>query len=259
MSPHQNGRRPGCDARKPALELAQVTKQFGDQLVVPGVSLRVDAGEILCLLGPSGCGKSTLSKISASLLPPDGGNVRVRGEMVTQPDADRILIFQEQDQIFPWMTVVQNVSFPLRRSGDARWRLTAADAIRSVGLMEAEDKYPHQLSGGMRQRVALARSLALRPAVLIMDEPFAHLDASLRRSLQDLLSTIVGEYEPAVLFVTHDIQEAVRLSDRIIIMSATGHFAGEHNVASKRPRDPGASQMTKLATELFQELARNDS
>ena len=238
-----------------ALDAVGIWKSYGEEAVLRGVSLHVDSGEIVCLLGPSGCGKSTLARICTSLLDVDRGEVRVNGRAVRQPDAGRIMIFQEQDQIFPWKTVRGNVEFPLKRRRYANWKPTAEQAIADVGLAAAAGKYPYQLSGGMRQRVALARALALRPAVLVMDEPFAHLDASLRRDLQDLLCTLVTEYRPAVLFVTHDINEAVRLADRIALLGGNGVFAGEYRVEAPRPRESTTREFRRLAATLLAQLA----
>lgn len=238
-----------------ALSVLNIVKRYGDHLVLPGVSLSVGTHDIVCLLGPSGCGKSTLAKIAASLLEPDEGMVCVNGVPVTVPDANRFMIFQEQDQIFPWKTAFGNVTFPLKLGGVPDWRARGIETLREVGLETAARKYPHQLSGGMRQRVALARAFAMRPAVLIMDEPFASVDASLRSDLQDLLVRLVAEHNQAVLFVTHEIDESIRLADRIVVMSHDGTVAGEHTVPMNRPRDARSPVGSKLAHALFEQLS----
>ena len=242
-----------------ALSVLNIVKRYGDHLVLPGVSLSVGAREIVCLLGPSGCGKSTLAKIAASLLEPDDGTVRVNGVPVTAPDANRFMIFQEQDQIFPWKTALGNVTFPLRLDGVPDWRARGIETLREVGLEAAAEKYPHQLSGGMRQRVALARAFAMRPSVLIMDEPFASVDASLRFDLQDLLVRLVAEHSQAVLFVTHEIDESIRLADRIVVMSDDGAVTGEHTVPIDRPRDARSPVGSRLAHALFEQLSEHPS
>ncbi len=242
-----------------ALSVLNIVKRYGDHLVLPGVSLSVGAGDILCLLGPSGCGKSTLAKIAASLLEPDEGTVRVNGMAVTAPDANRFMIFQEQDQIFPWKTALGNVVFPLRLGGVPDWRARGIETLREVGLEAAAGKYPHQLSGGMRQRVALARAFAMRPSVLIMDEPFASVDASLRCDLQDLPVRLVAEHRQAVLFVTHEIDESIRLANRIVVMSDDGAVAKEHSVQIDRPRDARSPVGSKLAHVLFEQLSERPS
>ncbi len=242
-----------------ALSVLNIVKRYGDHLVLPDVSLSVGAGEIVCLLGPSGCGKSTLAKIAASLLEPDEGTVCVNGVAVTAPDANRFMIFQEQDQIFPWKTALGNVTFPLKLGGVPGWRARGIETLREVGLEAAAGKFPHQLSGGMRQRVALARAFAMRPSVLIMDEPFASVDASLRFDLQDLLVRLVAEHRQAVLFVTHEIDESIRLADRIVVMSDDGAVAAKHSVPIHRPRDARSPVGSKLAHALFEQLSERPS
>ena len=238
-----------------ALSVQNIVKRYGEHLVLPGVSLSVGTRDIVCLLGPSGCGKSTLARIAASLLEPEEGTVSVDGLAVTEPDANRFMIFQEQDQIFPWKTAFGNVAFPLKLGGVPDWRARGIESLREVGLETAAGKYPHQLSGGMRQRVGLARAFAMRPSVLIMDEPFASVDASLRFDLQDLLVRLVAEHSQAVLFVTHEIDESIRLADRIAVMSADGTIAGEHTVPIERPRDARSPAGSKLAHALFEQVS----
>ena len=238
-----------------ALSVQNIVKRYGEHLVLPGVSLSVGTRDIVCLLGPSGCGKSTLARIAASLLAPDEGTVSVDGLAVTEPDANRFMIFQEQDQIFPWKTAFGNVAFPLKLGGVPDWRARGLESLREVGLETAAGKYPHQLSGGMRQRVGLARAFSMRPSVLIMDEPFASVDASLRFDLQDLLVRLVAEHSQAVLFVTHEIDESIRLADRIAVMSADGTIAGEHTVPIERPRDARSPAGSQLAHALFEQVS----
>jgi sulfonate transport system ATP-binding protein len=194
---------------------------------VDGVSFSVTDGEKFVLLGPSGCGKSTLLKSIAGFIPPARGAVELLGRAVSRPGPDRVVVFQEFDQLLPWKTVLGNVSYPLRVArgmAAAEARETARRFVHMVGLDRFEKNYPHELSGGMKQRVAIARSLALDPRMLLMDEPFASLDALTRRRMQDELLAIWEETRKTILFVTHSIEEAALLGDRILILSrGPGH------------------------------------
>ncbi len=189
---------------------------------VENVTFSVGRGEKFILLGPSGCGKSTLLKSIAGFMPPARGTVELDRHPVTRPGPDRVVVFQEFDQLLPWKTVLGNVIYPLRvakRMDPAAARREADRFIGMVGLDRFADSYPHQLSGGMKQRAAIARSLALDPAMLLMDEPFASLDALTRRKMQDELLGIWEATRKTILFVTHSIQEAVILGDRILVLS----------------------------------------
>ncbi len=190
---------------------------------VEGVTFSVGVGEKFVLLGPSGCGKSTLLKAVAGFMPPARGSVELDGRLVSRPGPDRVVVFQEFDQLLPWKTVLGNVMYPLRvarRLAPEAAREQAHRFLVMVGLERFAGSYPHQLSGGMKQRVAIARSLALDPAMLLMDEPFASLDALTRRKMQEELLGIWEATRKTILFVTHSIQEAVLLGDRILILSA---------------------------------------
>lgn len=189
---------------------------------VKDVSFGVSPGEKFVLLGPSGCGKSTLLKSVAGFIAPSAGSIELEGHGITRPGPDRVVIFQEFDQLLPWRTVLGNVMYPLRvakRMTDGDAKDVALDFIRMVGLESFTDSYPHQLSGGMKQRVAIARSLALNPRMLLMDEPFASLDAMTRRKMQEELLGIWEATKKTILFVTHSIQEAALLGDRILVLS----------------------------------------
>jgi NitT/TauT family transport system ATP-binding protein len=203
------------------------------------VSLELDRREIVCLVGPSGCGKSTLLRLVAGLLAPDGGTIETAGD--GRSGALRsAMVFQEHG-LFPWKTAADNVAFGLRMSGVARRaaRQRAAELIETVGLGGFAHRYPHQLSVGMRQRVNLARALAVDPDLLLMDEPFAALDAQSRQLLQQELLRICERSPKAVLFVTHDIGEALLLGDRVLVMSGRpGTIRDEIVVPLPRPRDP---------------------
>ncbi|TDF64133.1 ABC transporter ATP-binding protein [Cupriavidus sp. L7L] len=186
------------------------------------VSFDVHAGDRFVLLGPSGCGKSTLLKAVAGFVAPAEGEIRLEGQRVQQPGPDRIVVFQEFDQLPPWKTVVQNVIFPLRQArglSRAEARERALDSLEKVGLADFADAYPHTLSGGMKQRVAIARALAMRPKVLLMDEPFAALDALTRRRMQEELLALWDDAGFTLLFVTHSIEEALVVGSRILLLS----------------------------------------
>ena len=223
-----------------------------------GIDLDVRPGEFVVLLGPSGCGKSTLLYLMAGLEEPTEGVINYFGEPITKPSSERSLIFQETS-LFPWLTVRDNVAFGLsiRGASQAERRQAAADALREVGLTAAIDKRPDELSGGMRQRVAVARALAMRPKVLLMDEPFAALDVQTRRKMQDFLQDVWRESGASVLFVTHAIEEAVALSDRVVVFtSRPGRIKTIVDNPLPRPRDPysaGASELRRHLEELLRD------
>ncbi|WP_406453211.1 ABC transporter ATP-binding protein [Streptomyces sp. NBC_01622] len=191
---------------------------------VRDLTFTVKAGELVCLVGPSGCGKTTLLKCMGGLLSPTSGEVLLDGVPVTGPPPGMAIVFQEYGRsLFPWMRVADNVELPLKEKGTpkAKRRELVTDALRSVGLADAADAYPWQLSGGMQQRVAIARALAYEPQVLLMDEPFAAVDAQTRADLEDLVRVLWQERGITVLFVTHDIDEAVYLGERVVVLSAS--------------------------------------
>jgi NitT/TauT family transport system ATP-binding protein len=176
--------------------------------------------EKVIVIGPSGCGKSTLLKAIAGFIAPASGSIQVAGRSTLEPGPDRAVVFQEFDQLFPWRTVLDNVAYPLRRNGRSRAeaRTVAREFLELTNLSHAESRFPHQLSGGMKQRVAIARALSLDPAILLMDEPFGALDAITRQRLQVELNRIVAETEGTLLFVTHSIEEALILGDRVVVL-----------------------------------------
>jgi len=187
------------------------------------VSFQVRQGDRYVVLGPSGCGKSTMLKAVGGYLLPDEGTIKIKDRAVTGPGADRMMVFQEFDQLMPWKTVAENVMFPLlvarrmsRREASAR----AGAYIDKVGLTKFRDSLPHTLSGGMKQRVAIARGMAMEPDILLMDEPFAALDALTRRRMQDELLQLWEDTKFTVMFVTHSIAEAIRIGNRILLLSA---------------------------------------
>ncbi len=186
------------------------------------VSFQVNTSDRFVLLGPSGCGKSTLLKAVGGYLHPSEGTIAIKGKTVTEPGADRMMVFQEFDQLLPWRTVLENVMFPLevaRKMGAAEARAKAEHYIEKVNLTRALNAYPHTLSGGMKQRVAIARGMAMEPDILLMDEPFAALDALTRRTCQDELLQLWEETKFTVMFVTHSIAEAIKIGNRILLLS----------------------------------------
>ncbi|WP_026840853.1 ABC transporter ATP-binding protein [Citrifermentans bremense] len=216
----------GTSAEAPLLEVRGVTLQYTTREQRVTATWRVDfdawAGERLVLLGPSGCGKSTLLKAVGGYLKPVEGEVQFRGKQVHGPGPDRGMVFQEFDQLLPWKTVKQNVAFALQEGRGVPRREAEEQAlhfIAKVKLSRFADAYPHTLSGGMKQRVAIARCLATRPELILMDEPFAALDALTRQQMQDELLELWQESPFAMLFVTHSIDEAVRLGHRVILLS----------------------------------------
>ncbi|MDR2365733.1 MAG: ABC transporter ATP-binding protein [Zoogloeaceae bacterium] len=205
---------------------------------VRNISAHIDAGEFVSIIGPSGCGKSTLLNAIAGYLAPSGGSLRVDGEAVTGPGPDRGMVFQH-NSLFPWKTALHNVAFGLKMNGVGyRERLARAEEfLRLVGLTGFSDRYPAQLSGGMQQRVEIARALINNPRVVLMDEPFGALDAQTRERMQQLLLDIWGRFKPTVLFVTHDIDEALILSDRVLVMTCRpGQAREEIDIDLPRPR-----------------------
>ena len=198
-----------------------------------------DIGELRVLLGPSGCGKSTLLRLIAGLDRPDSGEILVNDQPVYGPGKDRGMVFQKYTS-FPWLTVAHNIAYGLKINGvpPERCKETVAQLIQAIGLSGFENAYPETLSGGMQQRVAIARTLAVRPAVILMDEPFGALDAQTRGEMQQLLLRIWGETASTILFVTHDVEEAIYLADRIFIMSAhPGTIVEDVQVPFDRPRN----------------------
>lgn len=231
------------------LEIVGVSRSFrtpdGRLLeALRNIELTVSDGEFVSIVGASGSGKSTLLRIVDGLIPPTSGVVRVRGREVTQPGRDRAMVFQ-QDALFPWLPVIDNVAYGLRlaRVSKAAARERAKEFIRLTGLEGFEHYYPHQLSGGMRQRVNIARALVVEPEILLLDEPFASLDAQTREIMQTELLRIWAANKATVLFVTHQIDEAVFLSDRVVVLSARpGAVKAIIDVPLPRPRALGVKR-----------------
>lgn len=221
-----------------ALRCQNVCKWFGSSAVLLDVNLDVRAREFLCIVGPSGCGKTTLLRMMDGLITPDYGTISLDGAPVTSPQPSIAMVFQDFG-LFPWKTVYRNVAFPLtvRHAPQSEVNARVKWAIDLVGLAGSESKYPKQLSGGMRQRVGLARALAAQPEVLLMDEPFASVDAQVREMLQEELLRIWSEVKQTVVFITHSIDEAITLADRIIVMGQKpGRVVNTIDVDIERPR-----------------------
>jgi len=222
-------------------------------LALDKIDLEVRPGEFLCIVGPSGCGKSTLLHLIAGLCPQTSGKILVDGKPVNGPGTDRILIFQELG-LFPWLTVGGNVEFGMKMKNlpKAEREERAQYYLRLVHLLNFRDSYIHQLSGGMRQRVALARALATEPDVLLMDEPFAALDAQTRDLLHDELERIWAETGRTIIFVTHNVREAVRLGDRVALMTfRPGRVKQEFSVKLPRPRQMEQPDVARTAGEIL--------
>jgi NitT/TauT family transport system ATP-binding protein len=227
----------------------------GDKAVeaIADLNFEVRESEFVTIVGPSGCGKTTLLKCMSGLLRPSGGRVSLQNEPITGPPERMALVFQEYSRsLFPWMSVRQNVGFPLRRKklDKAEAARRVDDAVASVDLTAFVDRYPWELSGGMQQRVAIARAMAYQPDIMLMDEPFASVDAQTRADLEDLVLRVRHEYGVTVVFVTHDIDESVYLGDRIVVLTPSPTRVREVlDVPLPRPRD-------QVSTKELPEFAR---
>jgi len=245
------------EAEASAVRTKGLALGYAGEPVVEHVDLEVAPGEIVVVLGHSGCGKSTLLRAIAGLLTPLKGEVVAGGRCVRGPDADRALVFQD-DALLPWRTARKNVELPLAIQGVGRRerRRVAAQWLDRVGLSRHADRLPGQLSGGMRQRVQLARALAGAPGVICMDEPFGALDAQTRRSMQELLIEAWQASGCTVVFVTHDVDEALLLADRIVVLGRHGVVA-EHSV--EHPRDPARAEGAAVRAEILAALSLTQS
>ena len=241
---------------KPQISARGVAKLFGEGETVvhalKDIDLDIPSGQFVCLLGPSGCGKSTLLNAIAGFQPPTAGSLTMDGHPITGPGPDRGMVFQEY-ALFPWMNIEKNIAFGLEIKGTPKAEITRIvdGLMEKLRLSEFRHRYPKDLSGGMRQRVAIARVLALDPPILLMDEPFGALDSLTRRTLQDELLRIWDEFRKTVIFVTHSIEEAIYLADRIVVMTyRPGTVKRDISVNLPRPRDPAAPGFNELKREL---------
>ncbi|MBB3104776.1 ABC transporter ATP-binding protein [Azomonas macrocytogenes] len=247
---------------QPLLQVQRVSLEYRTaQRVVRAtheVSFEVDPGDRFVLLGPSGCGKSTLLKAVAGFIRPHDGEIRLDGQTVREPGPDRIVVFQEFDQLPPWKTVKQNVIFPLLATGSLKRREAEQRALHylnKVGLAGFADAYPHTLSGGMKARVAIARALAMQPKILLMDEPFAALDALTRRKMQEELLELWQEVKFTLLFVTHSIEEALVVGNRILLLSPhPGRVRAEINSHSFDLHSSGDTSFQRTAQRIHRLL-----
>jgi NitT/TauT family transport system ATP-binding protein len=249
----------------PLLEVERLHVRYGGASssappALDDVGFAVDQGEFVSIVGPSGSGKTTLLRCIAGLQHPTGGEVRLNGEAVTTVPKELAIVFQDYGRsLFPWMKVRENVDMPLRHMGlpaDER-RARIESALNEVGLADAMDKFPWQLSGGMQQRVAIARAVAYRPQILLMDEPFASVDAQTRADLQDMALAVWQAHKSTVLFVTHDIDESVYLAGRVIVLSQPpAQVAAEIAIELPRPRDQIETRSSAAFVERRAEVAR---
>ena len=245
----------GPDSRE-KITIRNVSRSYESTHALDDISFSVSEGEFCCVVGPSGCGKTTLLRAIAGLDDPDGGSILVGGDPVTGPGLDRGMVFQEY-ALFPWRTVRGNIRFGLDRPacGCSDCEHRVQELVDLVGLDGFEDSYPKALSGGMKQRVGIARALAPDPEILLMDEPFGSVDARTRDRLHAELLDIWGETDQSVVFVTHDIDEAVTLADKIVIMDAEpGTVQSTLSVALSRPRDRTATAFVDYVAQIRDEL-----
>lgn len=237
----------------PLLEVKNLSKHYDNQTaeqasVLNDLTLTVNSEDFLCILGPSGCGKTTLLRCIAGF-ESFQGTVIVDGKPTTKSGPDRIVVFQDFNQLFPWKTTARNVEDPLKDQGlnDREERRRIADTyLDMVGLLEYREYYPHQLSGGMKQRVAIAKALALKPKIILMDEPFASLDAMTRKSIQGELLRIKEKEEMTVIFITHNIQEAIMLGTRILVMERGGVISEDMENTIRKPATPASDGFREL-------------
>jgi NitT/TauT family transport system ATP-binding protein len=252
------------------LQVEHLRKTYGSGeaavRAIGDISFDVRAGELVCVVGPSGCGKTTLLKCVSGLLDATSGEVRLGGERVDGPPERMALVFQDYSRsLFPWMTVRQNVAFPLRRKplSERDAARVVAESVASVGLERFLDRYPWQLSGGMQQRVAIARALAYQPQILLMDEPFASVDAQTRADLEDLVLEVRRQYGVTIVFVTHDIDESVYLSDRVVVLTPSPTTVQEIlEVDLPEPRDQVRTkelpEFAHLRAHVWRSIKRDD-
>jgi ABC-type nitrate/sulfonate/bicarbonate transport system ATPase subunit len=247
----------------PHIEVSDVSLTYhtpaGEVPGVAGVSIDIEASEFLCIVGPSGCGKSTLLNMIAGFLAPTSGEIRIAGQAVSGHGLDRGVVFQDFAQLFPWRTALGNVSFGLEMKGIGRSEreAIALGQLKLVKLEKFAHAYPHHLSGGMQQRVAIARALAYNPSVLLMDEPFAALDALTRDDMQRLLADVWRETRKTVIYVTHNVAEAVYLADRVVVMTShPGMVKAEVPIGLARPRDPLSVEFLEYQKLLLRQLGQ---
>ena len=236
------------------LELRGVEMKFGATSVLEPIDLDVREGELVCLLGPSGCGKSTFLQIVAGFIKPSAGTVVIDGRPVTGPDRKRIFVFQERG-VFPWLTAEENIAFGLHDLAKPDRAKRVAELVTLVGLGGFERMYPHELSGGMKQRVEVARALAVDPDMLFLDEPFGALDSMTRLTMRSELLRIWQAAKKTIIFVTHDVDESVQLADRVVVMSARpAKIQRIVEIDIERPRDISSPRYLELRDGILDEI-----
>ncbi len=253
----------GDEKVKSYLELEKIYKSYKKDtpktLVLENINLKINKNEFITILGPSGCGKSTLLKIIGGFLEFDSGAVYKNSNEIKGAGLDRIMVFQEFEQLFPWKTVMENVIFALKaadKSSAKNFKKTAKNYLKKVQLEDYSDYYPHHLSGGMKQRAALARTFAANSEILLMDEPFGSLDSLTRHSLQSLLIKIWKNEQRTIIFVTHDIREAIYLSDKIVLMDSNpGRIKEIIENTLLRPRDRTDDKFSELYKEIYNKMS----
>jgi NitT/TauT family transport system ATP-binding protein len=248
------------------LVVESLGKSYGDHKVLGDINVTVRSGEFMCIVGPSGAGKTTLLQCLSGLTNPTSGTVSLRGRVVTEPPAEMAIVFQDYSRsLMPWLSVLDNVMLPLRSTTKdrAERKQKAMEALVEVGLKDHLDKYPWQLSGGMQQRVAIARALAYAPAIVLMDEPFASVDAQTRGDLEDLTLKLKNHLGITIVLVTHDIDEAVYLADRVLVLGKKPTQVVdliETNIGAERDQisTKATREFAQLRTRVYQEIRHGD-
>ena len=241
-----------------SLEIKNVCMHFENEekVTLNNINLSIENGEFVCIVGTSGCGKSTLLNLVAGLVKPTSGEILLDGKEITGPGADRVVMFQEH-ALYPWLNVIENVKFGMKLAGASveEQEEKAVHYLKMVNLLEFRDYPIHQISGGMRQRTALARALTMNSSILLMDEPFSALDKQTSNKLREELQKIWMETKRTVLFITHSVEEAVYLGDRVVILSAdTGEIAHTVEIGVERSRHVYAPDFVKLRRQILEEL-----
>lgn len=244
------------------LKIENLTKSYQTQkssvTILKDISLDINKGEFVCILGPSGCGKSTLIRCVCGFEEFEG-NIISNGKPVTKPDTDRMMVFQDFNQLYPWKTVEKNIQYPLKLKGIKDKKMLKAISDEALGKVDLDGKqklYPHELSGGMKQRVAIAKALALKSDIILMDEPFAALDAMTRNKLQAELQLIHREIENTVIFITHNIAEALALGTRILVMNKNGEIIIDEKNPIEKPVTPASEGYGKMWDRLHSALGQ---